>query len=445
MNFFYSYLIQSSAGIILLYLVYWLFLKRDTFFMVNRFFLAGSILFSLIFPLFRWNIAMDGQPAPYVYLLDTVTITPDMVEAVVAPHLSILRIVIIVYLTGASLFLVRFVFQVYQVMKLVTEFGITRKQGIRMVFIDRNYQPFSFFGIVFIPENLKESDSLPQILEHERVHVRQVHSLDLLLMEILTILHWFNPFIWFYRRSLKSIHEYLADEGVIVKGYDKVNYQELLLGQTLGIQVNDLTNNFNHSLLKSRIIMMTKQRSGTFSGWKTTLAIPVLLGLVMIFSTSVYTGRSNENQQQDKLISAGGKPMPVLMASVYYPDEDSIKRASGKEPVYEVVKTMPEFQGGFDALVKYLVANIKYPEDAKKNGIQGTVFVSFVVEKDGKVSNVSLMKGVDPALDAEALRVVKTMPAWSPGLNDDGKAVNVRFNLPISFKLDGDAKKEEKK
>jgi hypothetical protein len=105
MNFFYSYLIQSSAGIILLYLVYWLFLKRDTFFMVNRFFLAGSILFSLIFPLFRWNIAMDGQPAPYVYLLDTVTITPDMVEAVVAPHLSILRIVIIVYLTGASLFL----------------------------------------------------------------------------------------------------------------------------------------------------------------------------------------------------------------------------------------------------------------------------------------------------------------------------------------------------
>jgi TonB family protein len=330
-------------------------------------------------------------------------------------------------------------------MKLVTEFGITRKQGIRMVFIDRNYQPFSFFGIVFIPENLKESDSLPQILEHERVHVRQVHSLDLLLMEILTILHWFNPFIWFYRRSLKSIHEYLADEGVIVKGYDKVNYQELLLGQTLGIQVNDLTNNFNHSLLKSRIIMMTKQRSGTFSGWKTTLAIPVLLGLVMIFSTSVYTGRSNENQQQDKLISAGGKPMPVLMASVYYPDEDSIKRASGKEPVYEVVKTMPEFQGGFDALVKYLVANIKYPEDAKKNGIQGTVFVSFVVEKDGKVSNVSLMKGVDPALDAEALRVVKTMPAWSPGLNDDGKAVNVRFNLPISFKLDGDAKKEEKK
>jgi TonB family protein len=244
-----------------------------------------------------------------------------------------------------------------------------------------------------------------------------------------------------YRKSLKSIHEYLADEGVIFKGFDKFNYQELLLGQTLGVQVNDLTNNFNHSLLKNRIIMMTKQRSGAFSGWKAALAVPVLLGLVIVFSTSVNTGLANEDASTAQVVFNSGRPMPIVPPPVP-PRIDTLTKS--KEPVYEVAKTMPEFNGGFDALVNYLVTNIKYPEDAKKNNIQGTVFVSFIVLKNGKVTDVSILKSANPALDDEALRVVKGMPDWKPGLNDEGKPINVIFNLPINFKLDGD-KKEEKK
>jgi TonB family protein len=445
MNFIFAYLLQSSVSIIVLYLIYWLFLKRDTFFTVNRFYLAGSILFSLIFPLFRWNISLNDTNSSYAILLDTVTITPDKVQAAVSTHLTVLKIIAIVYLTGASLFLIRFMLQVFQVLRLVSRYGASKGQGVRMVFIDRNYQPFSFFRIVFIPKTLKDAEILPQILEHEKVHVSQRHSFDLLLLETLTVIQWFNPVIWFYRRSLKSIHEYLADEGVIVKGFDKVNYQELLLGQSLGIQVNDLTNNFNHSLLKNRIIMMTKQRSGTFSGWKAAIALPVLLGLVLIFSAPVNSGQAKDETENASLINRSGSPAQVTPYSILTPGEDTLVKAGKKEPVYEMVKTMPEYVGGFGALSEYLVSNIKYPEDALKKGTTGTVYISFIIENDGKISNASVLKGVDPQLDAEALRVVAGMPAWKPGLNDEGKPVNVKFVLPIKFALKDESKSEEKK
>jgi len=445
MNAVLIYLVESSISIIMLYLVYWLFLRRDTFFMVNRFFLTGSVLFSLVFPIFRWNIDLQDPGTTYAFLLETVTITPDMVQNAVSSHLSLLKIVTIVYLTGLSLFTIRLLFQIGQVLSLAGRYRTTSGQGFQLVFTDRNYQPFSFFRLVFIPESLKNATNLSQIIEHEKVHVRQHHTYDLLLIEIMTIVLWFNPIIWFYRRSLKSIHEYLADEGVILMGYDKINYQELLLGQSLGIQVNDLTNNFNHSLLKNRIIMMTKQRSGTLSRWKAIIALPLVLCLALVFSTSVNSGLAREDSKKPHLRIFSGKPVPVETASIFIPVEDTVKAATDKDPVYETVKTMPEFVGGFDALVKYLVANIKYPEDAKKKHITGTVFVTFVVDKNGKVTKPAVLKGVDPLLDAEALRVVAAMPNWNPGRNDAGKVVKVQFNLPIKFALEEDSKKEEKK
>lgn len=443
MDFIYSYLLESSASLVLLYLIYFLFLRRDTFFTVNRFYLAGSIIFSLILPIFKWNINLNEVNASYVFLLDTIVITPDQVEATINSNLSLITILTVIYLTGASLFFVRFALQIFQVLRLVSKYKITRRQGLRLVFINRNYQPFSFFRIIFVPESLKEAENLPQIIEHEKVHVDQNHSIDLILLEILTVAQWFNPIIWLYRRSMKSIHEYLADEGVIVRGFDKTNYQELLLGQTLGIQVNDLINNFNHSLLKNRIIMMTKQRSGTFSGWKAALSIPIALGMILIFTLSVNTESAKEGLGLMQIASANGKALPIEIQENYLPQHDTAGKKAGKEPAYEMVKTMPEFDGGHNALVSYLISNIHYPDEAKKNNITGTVIVTFIVEKTGKINHVKILKGVDPLLDAEALRVVSTMPNWKPGRNDEGKAVNVIFNLPIKFSLD--AKKAEEK
>lgn len=436
MEAIWTYLLQSTVSVILLYAVYWLFLKRDTFFSVNRVYLVASIIFSLAFPLFRWNLFIRDESAAYVYLLETITISPGVVKETVEANLTAIRVITIAYLTGVALFSIRFLFQLVQVYQLILKFGIRRERGMRLVFTDRNYQPFSFFRLVFIPDSLKDAGILPEVIEHERVHVRQAHSADLILLEVLTIVQWFNPVIWLYRRSLKSVHEYLADEGVLVRGYDPAHYRELLLNQSLGIQVNDLTNNFNHSLLKNRMIMMTKTRSRQIDRWKAALAIPVAMALVMAFSVSVNLSMGQEEPKKAQVAEKPAPPPPPPAAG---------KELASDEKVYQEVKFMPEFPGGMDGLVKYMMANVKYPEEAKKKGITGTVYVSFVVEKTGKVTKPALMKGAEPSLDAEALRVISGMPNWKPGRNDEGKAVNVQFNLPVKFALDGKPKAEEKK
>jgi TonB family protein len=426
MEFPATYLVQSSLSIILLYAVYALFLERETFFAVNRIYLAGSIVISLIMPYFSRSIPVSPDTDFYRNVLDTIVITPGMEAGAKSLPLTALQGAMIVYLTGAVLFLLRFVFQLIQVSGLIRKYGMARHDGLRIVFTASNYQPFSFFRLLFIPVSLQDKESLSQVIAHEKVHIRQAHTLDLLLLELLTIVQWFNPVIWLYRRSVKSVHEYLADEGVLDHGFDRTNYAELLLNQTLGTQVNDLTHNFNYSLLKNRMIMMTKTRSKRWRSLKAAFAIPVITLLVVAFSTPATKVLAQEEPKKAQA------------------SETSIKVRESEETVYEVVKTMPEFKGGHEALVQFMIGNIKYPDEAKKKGTTGTVFVSFIVNKYGKVTSPKILKSADPLLDAEAIRVVKAMPDWNPGKNDNGETVNVIFNLPINFSLDEKAKSEKK-
>jgi TonB family protein len=417
MEFPVTYLLQSSMSIILLYAVYALFLERETFFAVNRIYLAGSMAISLIMPFFSRSIPLSSDSEFYRNVLDTIVITPGMKAGAESLPLTTMQGALIVYLTGVALFLLRFVFQLFQVTGLIRKFGVARHEGLRIVFTASNYQPFSFFRLVFIPVSLQGKASLSQVIAHEKVHIRQAHTLDLLLLELLTVVQWFNPVVWLYRRSVKSVHEYLADEGVLHHGFSRKDYAELLLDQTLGIQVNDLTHNFNYSLLKNRMIMMTKTRSKRWRSLKAVFAIPVITLLVVAFSTPATSVLAQEEPKKAQN------------------SESAIKVREPEETVYEVVKTMPEFKGGYDALVQFMVSNIKYPEEAKKKGTTGTVFVSFIVNKFGKITNPKILKSADPLLDAEAIRVVKAMPDWHPGKDDNGEAVNVAFTLPINFSI----------
>jgi TonB family protein len=414
----------------LLYLVYALFLRKDTFFSINRFYLAGSLAFSAIMPLLRFGDLAQATIPEYSYLLETIMITPSGISGVVSSHMGIFQVLIVAYVTGAAIFLVRFLVQLGQLGLLIRKYGVTRSEGLRLVLIHREYSPFSFFNLIFINSRDYQPGQLHEIIEHEKVHIRQGHTLDLFMLEIMTILQWFNPFIWMYRRSLKGIHEFLADEGVLLKGTRISEYQQRLLNQALGIQLNDLTNNFNQSLLKRRFIMMTKRRSGLLARLKPLLALPVVILMAMAFS--ITGGNSAIAQDTQK------------KADVKAATPASTQEEDGK--VFQEVAKMPEFRGGQDALVQYVVSNVKYPEEAKKKGVTGKVFVQFIVDKNGKVKDAKVLRAVDPELDAEALRVIATMPDWTPGLNEKGNPVNVAVTLPIQFSLDGKSSdKEEKK
>lgn len=440
MNQLPPYLLQSGACLVLLYFVYWLFLRKDTFFDVNRIYLISSLLFSLLIPLFRFSflIPSDEETTLYV-LLDAVTINATKIEETFTQNRSVLEYLIIIYLTGVVIFTARFIFQIGQLLWIIRKYGISNQDGMRVVFVDSNYSPFSFFNIIFINRKEMNQENIGEIIAHEQVHIRQNHSIDLILLEFLTIVQWFNPVIWFYRTSVKSVHEYLADEGVLQSGYNPVSYQQALLGQTLGIQVNDLTNNFNHSLLTKRFIMMTKNKSNRLARLKVLLAAPAVFMLAVIFTTSpvVQTMAQVESKMQQQKNSPTTPPVPPPPPKV----DDQKPQSKAPEDVFTVVEEMPQFPGGDEARMKYLMENIKYPEEARKNGIQGTVYVSYVVEKDGSISNVKVLRGIDKECDEVAMNVIKNMPNWIPG-KQRGQAVRVQFNMPIRFTL---GEKEEKK
>jgi TonB family protein len=290
--------------------------------------------------------------------------------------------------------------------------------------------------------------SLPAILEHEQVHIRQRHTLDMILLELAMMVQWFNPLIWLTGREMKTIHEYLADEGVLQNGISRPIYQQMILDETMGIRVNNLTNNFNVSLLKKRIAMMTKSKSKAWAKSKVLIVLPAVLVLLFLL-----TARSYSNAEALKV--AGNQVFaPLHLTSAPDPviqdkpkKESQIKFVAPVVPekeVYTVVEKQPSYPGGQDGYRKFLIENIRYPEDALKKGVTGTVYVTFVVEKDGAVTNVKILRGIGSGCDEEAARVVKMMPNWNPGENK-GKPVAVQYNLPIKFNLDSKKKEEPKK
>jgi TonB family protein len=426
MDELFLYLLKSGISLTMLYAVYWFLLRKETFFRLNRFFLVSAALFSAVFPIldFNWLVSLEPQ-STYLVVLDAVTINSARVEHTLSQNLSAVQYMALTWFAGAAVFALRFLVQLLQLLWMVFKYGITTQDGLRIVFVDRNYAPFSFFNLIFIQPEAFRHENIHKIVSHEQVHIRQKHTLDLMLVELLTILQWFNPVVWFYRMSIKSVHEYLADEGALRVGFNPVDYQQVLIGQTMGIKVNDLTNNFNHSLLTKRFIMMTKNKSKRLAKLKVLLAAPVAFLLIAAFTISpvLHTLAQVETKPQQ-------------------PEVEKQQPQEEPDELFMVVDQMPSFPGGDKARMEYLSENITYPETAKEEGAEGRVFVQFVVEKDGSITNVKLLRGFNKACDEEALRVIRNMPAWEPG-KQRGQAVRVQFNMAVHFTLGADKEGEE--
>ena len=287
MNNYISIMLQVSVSIAVLFLIYHAFLRKDTFFKTNRFYLVISLLASLCIPFIDFGFFIGGGQQVFMVLLDPLVITPDGIQQNMNDNSNIYQVIIAAYLTGVFIFSIRFIFQLFQLFSLILRFGISRQEGLRLVFTARDYAPFSFFNLIFINNENIQSPEARKILVHESVHIRQWHSLDLILIELVTIVLWFNPFVWFYRHAIKTLHEYLADEGVLHSGVDLNVYSTLLFEQGTGIQINDLTNNFSKSLIKKRIIMMTKKKTARLERAKFRIALPLALSMMLLISFSM--------------------------------------------------------------------------------------------------------------------------------------------------------------
>ncbi len=205
-------------------------------------------------------------------------------------RLSIAKLSLIIYFLGALFFLFRIFILFQWIYKTIFTNPITRINGIRVINVKENLPPFSFLGYVFVNNKIMSESELEQILTHEKVHIKQLHSIDLLLSHFVSIIHWYNPLIWLLHKAIKTNHEFITDNKVVKEGFDLLNYQELLLNQFISIPSVQLVNNFNLISIKKRIAMMNKLKSGFLAKLKALLIIPASIIVFFLFANLTVNG-----------------------------------------------------------------------------------------------------------------------------------------------------------
>lgn len=422
------YLLQVNLGIILFYALYKLICTRDTLFNSRRLILMLALILPFIIPLIDIREWMETRDSLVMLTnFDYSTTIPEIVVGTAGSEPGNQVFVISewiknIYIAGILALSVRLIVQTISLYLIILRTPEKTVNGIRIKCMKDKSGPFSFFNWIFLnPDNVKEEE-MSEILTHEMAHVRQKHSIDVIISELVNICCWINPFAWLMKREVRLNLEFLADRKVMDAGFATKSYQYHLLGLTYSHKYG-LSNNFNFSHLKQRIIMMNKKKTNGAGHIKYALfAIPafalLLAGNISCSSEATKTDDVKEN------------------AATVKPDveEVPIDKPVTKDEAFAVVEQMPEFPGGMKELMSFLSKNIKYPKAAQENGIQGRVIVQFVVEKDGTPTEFKVMRSVDPALDAEALRVMQEMPKWKPGMQR-GQVVRVKYTVPVTFRL----------
>ena len=422
------YLLQVNVGLILFYALYKLVCTRDTFFRSRRFILIVSLVLPFILPFIdvrEWLESRDRMIMlthfDYSAVLPEIVVGSEAVETgnrvfVLSEWIGYL------YLAGVVALLVRLAVQAFSLYRLIVRMPEKEINGVCVKCLNDPSGPFSFFGWIFMNPAAVKEDEINEILTHEMAHVKQHHSVDVLLAEMVSICCWMNPFAWLLKREVRLNLEFLADRKVMEAGFATKSYQYHLLGLAYNHKYG-LSNNFNFSHLKQRIIMMNKKKSNAAGHIKYALFVLPAFALLVAGNISCSQDASQTEDAKEEVVA------PVSPEAKEAPAD-----STAKEEVFMVAEQMPEFPGGMKELLKFLQDNLKYPENAMKNNVQGRVIVQFVVEKDGTLTEFKVARSVDPDLDAEALRVLQTMPKWKPGMQR-GKIVRVKFTVPVSFKL----------
>ena len=455
------YLIKINVALMLLYGFYRLTVSRDTFFGLRRLTLWLIYAVALIVPAF--NLEYWVRETPTMASMANVyadTFYPVAVVKAQAPWLTWMDVLQVIYWAGVAVLSLRLLWQLFSIIRLVV---VSRKQeveGITVHLLKGEGSPFSFFRWIFMYPSTLDGKQLHEVMVHECTHVSGLHSLDTLFSELFSIACWFNPFAWLMKQEVRMNLEYLADESVLSDGNARKSYQYHLLGLAYR-QPKDsaqIANNFNLLPLKKRIKMMNKRRTSEIGKAKYLLFAPLAGALLMVSNIESVAREIGEQvpevaevqQKAEQALNADvavANPMAKAEAEMKAEAKASDATAPAdttKNVVYDVTETMPQFPGGPGVMMKYLAANIKYPASAVKAKKQGRVIVAFVIQKDGSVTNARIVRSVDPELDAEALRIVKGMPKWTPG-TQNGKPVNVKYTLPVNFSLQKNATSEKKK
>ena len=392
---FLLYLGRASLYLALFYAFYLLVMRRTSLFRSNRAaLLLGTALCHLL-PTLRLRTVVLPAVAPMTAEAAAQgAASPAPATAAPFPWLTVL------YLTGTATVLLLCLLSALRTLRIIRGGTSVPCEGCRLTLVDRDIPSFSWGRRVVMSRS--DYERYPAILAHERQHIRCRHSLDVLLMTGVCALHWFNPLAWIARAELKLLHEYEADEGLLRQGIDATQYQLLLVRKAVGEQRFSLANGFNHAKLKQRINMMQRNPSSPWMRLSYLALLPLLAGTMFLCN-----------------------PVRAQVA----------QNDSSQSVPFALVEQKPTFQGSDAAtFAKWVADRLTYPKEAKDQKVQGRVMVAFDVCEDGVVRNVKVLRGVNPALDTEALRVINSSPKWEPGFQD-GKPVKVTYQVPVVFQM----------
>ena len=409
---FLYYIGRSSLYLALFYAFFLLVMRRTTFFRLNRALLLTGTLACFLLPFLRLRTvdATFAAAGPLVEMASDPALTDGPSATSPFPYLELL------YLVGILTVLAWTVVAVFRMARTIRSGEVRRlEDGTRLVLTEADIPSFSWGRTIVMSR--KDAAENRVILLHEQAHVRKAHTFDILLFTAVTLVHWFNPLVWITLTELKLLHEYEADDAVLDQGIDATQYQLLLVRKAVGDKRFTLANGFQHAKLKNRIDMMLKNPS---SGWLrlSWLAIlPFLAGTMFLC-----------NPVRARVVSAAPEILPETVAALTDTTESVPFQLIDPE-------CKPIFNGGdAGSFAKWVNENLVYPEAAKKAGVEGRVLVQFVVCPDGKVRDAKILRGANPDLDAEALRVVNSSPDWTPG-TVNGEPVKVTYSFPIIFRL----------
>lgn len=448
MNTLFIYTVKVAVYIVAFYLVYSIMLSRDTSYGRNRAYILLSLLSALILPFITlqtskpWNIQVFGRLLSEVFITANKGSTNELNAG---SSIEILQTIYSVYIIISAIFILKLLTDLINLLFLIIR---NRNEENRIIrFRGFNTSGFSAMGYIFISSRLSDEDA-GEIIRHEQNHLKQNHFIDIIFIEFIKAFQWFNPVIYLFNRSLRAIHEYQADQDCLNSGVSMVNYQSLLLSQVFKSGAFNLTNSFsNPSLIKKRMVMMTKKRTSSIANAKILIVMPVI-GVVLI-AISAYSGMPESSvkhliprtlaqnifsESDSYFIPLPPPPPPPPKSNQTVKAEKDNDTFGFKQGPFVVVEEMPMFPGGDAALVKYIADNTRYPQAAKEQNLQGKVIIRFCIKADGGVTKISVLKGVAPELDAEAVRVVNSLPAFRPG-KQGGKAVPVWYMVPIAFTL----------
>lgn len=435
-----AYFLKVNLALVVLYICYRLLFRDDTFFRLRRGVLLSIYLISFLYPLLDISFWLSSRESMAEIVNYYSTILPQKAASVAdnspLPIESNWRIItenvlILIYLAGVAVLFFRCIMELITVIRLRFRSPKQQVNGTTIHVLPLREEPYSFFGWIFASPESHTTQTLEEILVHEKTHVRQWHSADIVLGEIVCILCWINPFAWLLKKEISSNHEYLADEQVMFAGYNKKEYQYHLIGlEHPDMAIAKLYNKFSVLPLKKRITMLNKKRTGRVGKVKYLTLLPLAAGLLLLNNIDAMARIVNRQ---------AAVPVPVQqIAAVPAPEATPVEVAVPLPPeddkVYTVVDVMPEFPGGQNELLKFLANSIKYPAESIEKKEQGRVSLTFTVNKDGTISDTKVVRSVTPALDAEAIRVIKSMPNWTPAKNK-GKIVRVAYTVPVVFRL----------